>query len=193
MAQLRFLTAQTRFEEARSYPPAADEFRKLNETAAQDLSTIYDEFARTMLVGLYARLYEGRCYQAIGKFQEALGCYEEIIGKDNVLPPFRKLIASAIHRKAEVLVAEKKYDAAIEACRNCVKDAHKDEAAQPEWVGVRFQLAQALLKKGEALPAESVEHRKLVSEARDAFPNGCEDAGRISGSRADCCGNGGQR
>ena len=60
------MAAQTRFEEARSYPPAADEFRKLNETAAQELSTIYDEFARTMLVGLYARLYEGRCYQAMG-------------------------------------------------------------------------------------------------------------------------------
>jgi tetratricopeptide (TPR) repeat protein len=169
VAQVRFLTAQTRFEEARSYPPAADEFRKLNETAAQDLSTIYDEFARTMLVGLYARLYEGRCYQAIGKLQEALGCFEEIIGKDNVLPPFRKLIASAIHRKAEVLVAQQKFDAAIEACRICVKDAHKDEVAQPEWVGVRFQLAEALLKKGERMPAESAEHRKLVAEARDTY------------------------
>jgi tetratricopeptide (TPR) repeat protein len=169
VAQLRFMSAQTRFEEARSYPPAADEFRKLNETAAQDLSTIYDEFARTMLVGLYARLYEGRCYQAMGSYQLALGCYEEIIGKDNVLPQFRKLIASAIHRKAEVLVAEKKYDAAIAACRGCVKDAHKDEAAQPEWLGVRFQLAQALLKKGDALPAESAEHRKLLAEARDFF------------------------
>src|SRR5690242_2017493 len=48
VAQVRFLAAQTRFEEARSYPPTADEFRKLNETAAQDLSAIYDEFARNM-------------------------------------------------------------------------------------------------------------------------------------------------
>src|SRR5215213_3874605 len=115
---------RSRVEEAQSFPPASDEFRKLNETAAQELSTLYDEFARTMLVGLYARLYEGRCYQALGKFQEALGCYEEIIGKDNVLPPFRKLIASAVYRKAEVLIAQEKYDAAIEACRAAVKDAH---------------------------------------------------------------------
>src|SRR4029078_13442209 len=116
-----------------------------------------------MLAVVYACLCESRCYQALGKFQEALGCYEEIIGKDNVLPAFRKLIASAIHRKAEVLVAQKNYDAAIAAGRNCVKDAHKDEVAQPEWIGVRFQLAQALLKKGEALPADSAEHRKLVA------------------------------
>src|SRR3954453_14218136 len=154
VAQLKFLAAQTQFEEAQSYPSQADEFRKLNEAAAQELSAIYDEFARTLLVGLYARLYEGRCYQAIGSYPLALGCYEEIIGKDNVLPPFRKLIAHAVQRKAEVLVAEKKYDAAIEACRNSVKDAHKDEATQPEWVGVRFQLAEALLKKGERLPAD---------------------------------------
>jgi len=85
--QVRFLTAQSRFDEARSYPPAADEFRKLNETAAQDLSTIYDEFARTMLVGLYARLYEGRCYQAIGKLQEALGALRKLSARTTCCRP----------------------------------------------------------------------------------------------------------
>ena len=169
VAQLRFLAAQTRYEEAQSYPAEADEFRKLNETAAQELSAIYDEFARTLLVGLYARLYEGRCYQSIGKYQEALGCYEEIIGKDNVLPPFRKLIASAVQRKAEVLTAQDKMDAAIEACRLCLKNAHKDEEKQPEWLAVRFQLAKALAKKSESAAAESTEQRKLLVEARDAY------------------------
>src|SRR4029078_10334325 len=42
---------------------------------------------------------------------------------------------------------------------------------------VRFQLAQALLQKGETLPAESMEHRKLVSEARDAFRTGAKTPG----------------
>ncbi len=169
VAQLRFLAAQTQFESAQSYPPEADEFRKLNESAAQDLSAIYDEFARTLLVGLYARLYEGRCYQAIGSYQLALGCYEEIIGKDNVLPPFRKLIASAVHRKAEVLIAEKKYGDAINACRAALKGAHKDEEKQPEWLSLRYILGEALTKKSEALPAESAEQRRLLVEAREAY------------------------
>lgn len=169
VAQLRFLSAQTQFESAQSYPPEADEFRKLNESAAQELSAIYDEFARTLLVGLYARLYEGRCYQAIGKLQEALGCYEELIGKDNVLPAFRKLIASAVRHKAEVLIAQKKYDAAIESCKACLKSAHRDEEKQPEWLAVRFRLAEALTKKGDVAPEDSPERRRLLAESREVY------------------------
>jgi tetratricopeptide (TPR) repeat protein len=168
-AQIRFLVAQTQFEEAQSYPADADEFRKLNETAAQDLSTIYDEFGRTMPVGLYARIYEGRCYQAMGSYQLALGCFDQVIGKDNVLPVFRKLTASAVQRKAEVLIAQEKLDAAINACRECLKEARKDELNQAEWLGVRFRLAEAISKKVGSPKAETSEQRKLLAEAREAY------------------------
>ncbi len=190
VAQLRFLAAQTQYEAAQSYPREADEFRQLNETAAQELSAVYDEFARTMLVGLYARLYEGRCYQAVGDYQLALGCYEELLGKDNVLPPFRKLIAAALHRKAEVLIAQDKLDAAIEACNACLKDAHRDEEKQPEWTAVRFRLADALSKKAETLPADSPEQRRLLAEAREAYrvvarsPGEYQAAARSAGAAA---------
>jgi hypothetical protein len=169
VAQLKFLAAQTRFEAAESYPPEADEFKKLHEAAADELSAVYDEFGRTMLVGLYARLFEGRCYQAVGNYALALGCYDELIGKDNILGPFRKLAAASMQRKAEVLIAQNKLDAAIEGCSACLKDAHKDEEKLPEWVGVRYRLADALSKKAAAATAESAEQRKLLTEARDAY------------------------
>ena len=74
-----------------------------------------------------------------------------------------------MHRKAEVLIAQEKYDAAIEACNACLKDAHADEEKQPEWIAVRFRLAEALSKKGETLPADSPEQRRLLAEAREAY------------------------
>lgn len=169
IAQLRFLAAQTQFEMAQSYPPEADEFRKLNEDAAAELATVYEEFARTFIVGLYARLYEGRCYQAVGSYPLAMGCYEELLKQPNMLPPFRKLIASAVHRKTEVLIAQEKYDAAIEASNACLRDAKADETKQPEWLAVRFRLAEALQKKGATLPANSLDQRKLIAEARDTY------------------------
>jgi hypothetical protein len=170
VAQLRYLAAESQFEAARSYPPEADEFRQLNKTAAEELAIIYEEFARTnSLIGLYARLTEGRCYAALGSYQQALGCFEDILGQPNVVPQFRKLIAGAVQHKAEVLSAQEKYDAAIDACRASLKDVRKDEEKQSEWIGVRFRLAEALTKKSESAAANSTEQRKLNAEAREAY------------------------
>jgi tetratricopeptide (TPR) repeat protein len=169
IAQLRFLAAQTQFELAQTYPPDGDEFRKLNEDAAAELSALYEEFARTFIVGLYARLYEGRCYQAVGSYPLALGCYEEVLKQPNVLAPFRKLIASAVHRKAEVLIAQEKYDAAIETSSVCLRDAKSEEETQPEWLAVRYRLADALRLKAESLDFGTLDQRKILAEARDAY------------------------
>ena len=171
VAQLRFLAAQTYFETAQSYAPDDDEFRTLHETAAKELSALFDEFARSgsSMVGLYARLYEGRCYQALNQYPMALGCYEDILAQPNVLPAFRKLIASTVHRKAEVLLAQEKLDEAIELCNACLKDAAGEEERSSEWLAVRFRLAQALKKKSAGLSAGSLDQRRLIAEARDAF------------------------
>lgn len=169
VAQSRFLAAQMQFESAQTYDPKADEFRKFNDAAAQELASVYDEFGRTMLVGLYARLYEGRCYQALGKYQMALGCYDGVLEQGNAQTPFRKLTMAAVHRKAETLIAEGKLDDAIEACRSGLKDAQKDEEKQAEWLAVRFRLAEALTKKALALPADSQEQRRTIVEGREAY------------------------
>jgi tetratricopeptide (TPR) repeat protein len=171
VAQLRYLAAQTQFEAARSYPPEANEFRDLNQAAANALSGVYEEFGRSTnsFVGLHARLAEGRCYQALGEYPIALGCYEDILAQPNVLPPFRKLIATALQRKAQILIIQEKYDAAIEASRACLRDAKADEEKQPEWLAVRYRLAEALLRKGEAVGAETLDGRKLLAESRSAY------------------------
>jgi hypothetical protein len=198
IAQLRFLAAQTLFEMAQTYSPEADEFREMNEAAAAELSAVHEEFARTFIVGLYARLYEGRCYQAVANYQPALGCYEELLNQSNVLPPFRKLIASAVHRKAEVLIAQEKYDAAIDTCNKCLRDAKPEEEKQPEWLAVRFRLADALQKQGDALEAGSLDYRKLLAEARDEYrvvasaPGEYQVAARTAVAALMKAGNGGK-
>ncbi|MFO0791114.1 MAG: hypothetical protein U0805_16765 [Pirellulales bacterium] len=184
VVQLRCLAAQTQFEIACSYAPASDEFKKLNKEAADDLAAIYEEFGRSAnsYYGLYAHLVEGRCYQAIGEYAMALGCFEDVLrSRDEMLEelrrtgsaasfaPFRKLVASASQRKAEVLLAQQKPDLAIELCTACLKDADKDEEKQPEWLGVRFRFAEALAKKGAAAQTDSADQKRLLAEAREAY------------------------
>lgn len=170
VAQLLFLAAQSQFEAARTHAPESSDFKKLNESAAKEFSAVYEEYARVLpLPGLYARLYEGRCYLALGNYQLALGSFEDIRSQPDVLPPLRKLIAAAYRYRAECLLAQDKAGAAVEDCRACLANAKADEEKQPEWLAVRYQLAQALRKQSEALPAESNERRKLVAEAREAY------------------------
>jgi hypothetical protein len=185
VAQLRFLAAQANFETANSHAREDQEFQQLHESAAQEFSTLFDEFSRST-VGLYARLYEGRCYHALAQYPKALGCYEDILNQPNVLPPFRKLIASAVHRKAEALLAQNKEGEAVAICRTCLEDASTEEQELPEWLAVRFRLANALEKQASALASDSPERRKLLAEARDAYrlvsvsPNEFQSAARAA-------------
>jgi tetratricopeptide (TPR) repeat protein len=195
VAQLRYLASQSQFELARTYSPDADEFKKLNRSAADELATLYEEFGRSgNTVGLYAHLAEGRCYQAIGEYAMALGCYEDILRQPNVLEPFRKLIAAALHRKAEVLIAQEKYDLAIDACNACLKDARNEEERESEWLAVRYRLAEALAKKAETVASNAMQQRKLQAEARDAyrfvarFPGELQVAARTAAASAEGAG-----
>jgi tetratricopeptide (TPR) repeat protein len=170
VAQLRYLAAQTGFEIAQTFPPDDEEFRPRHEAAAKELAAVHEEFARSnAIIGFNARLSEGRCYQAIGEYQMALGCYEDVLGAPNVVPEFRRLIASAVDRKAEVFLLQEKYDAAIELCQLCLKSAEPEEEKLREWLAVRFRLAETLQKKAETLAAGSIEHRRLLAEARDTY------------------------
>jgi hypothetical protein len=167
VAQLRYLAALMGFETAQTFPPDDEEYRPRHEAAAKELASVHDEFAS--IIGFHTRLYEGRCYQAIGEHQMALGCYDEVLKAPNVVPEFRRLIASAVDQRAAVVVAQEKVDLAINECQACLKSAEPEEAKQREWLGVRFRLAEALQKKAHSLTAGSIERRRLLAEARDTY------------------------
>jgi tetratricopeptide (TPR) repeat protein len=168
LAQVSVLAAQSQFEQAATYSSDTKKFRVLNEAAAKDLSALFDKYSK-WLVGFYARMYEGRCYQALGDFQRAEGCFEEIISQSSVTPAFRKLIASAYGCRTECFIAQKKYDEAIAGAKAWLGDAHGVEAQEPEWLALRFHLAEGLQQKSEAAGTSGAERRKLLVEAREAY------------------------
>ena len=80
------------------YPPEADEYRELQRIGRQRACRPFTTNSAEALTRLSVSMRgcaEGRCYQALGEYPIALGCYEDILAQPNVLPPFRKLIASA--------------------------------------------------------------------------------------------------
>ncbi len=168
LAQVSVLAGQAEFEAAATYPRDSEEFIQQNQAAAKQLAALYEKYSR-WLVGFYARLYEGRCYQAVGDYQRALGCYEELISQSSVHPAFRKLISTAYGYQAECLIAQGKLDAAIINLTGWLDAAKDDEPNAPEWLFARFELAEALRTKAEATETKQSERRGLSTSARDAY------------------------
>lgn len=190
LAQVRVLAAQTQFDKAQTYPRESATFRRLNENAAKELAALYDAYSR-WLVGLYAHLYEGRCYQALGDTQRALGCYEQLIAQPSVHPAFRKLIAAAFRYRAECFIARDDYDAAIASCGAWLVKASATEARQSEWLAVRFRLAEALEHKGQAEREGSPARKRLLAESAEAYrmvaavPNEFQTDARLAAAKIE--------
>jgi hypothetical protein len=169
LAQAEYLAVNAKYETAQCYGADSAEYRQLHESAAREFAAHCDKYSSASIWAYYARLDEGRCYQALEQYPLAIGCYQEIISRSAALAAFRPLIARAHAYEAECLIAQLKFDAAIQACQEWLGQSVDAEQRQPEWLAVRFQLAEALRRKGEAQAANSSEGRRLLVEARNSY------------------------
>jgi hypothetical protein len=169
LAHAQYLLATTKFDTAPTYEKSSPVFRQIVQSAAQEFASLADQYSSSLIWGHYARLDEGRSYQALGDHQLALGCYQEVISRTSVLPAFRALTSKAYAHQAECLIAQQNLDGAIDTCRKWLSSAQSDEEKQADWLAVRFQLAEALRQKGKTLADGSPEARRILAEARDAY------------------------
>jgi len=165
-AEARFLAANILFDKANTFDAGSQQRNQTLAAAAVAFAQLHQDY-RDKLVGFYGRLYEGRCYQAIGKWDEALQGYADLVNQPISAPDFRRIIARAIRYRAECHLAENHADDAIDECRDWLNDARGDELRQPEWLAVAYRLAEAYERK--AVDASASQAGKLRSEARQLF------------------------
>ena len=147
-AEIRFLLANLIFEKARSYPAGSVDRREVLEAAADGFARLQKEY-ENKLVGFYAQLYEGRCYQDMGNCREALKIYERLMSQPLGQPEFRKLLARAVRHRVECHLAGNSIDLAIEECNEWLARSRSEELEQEEWLAVSFLLAKAYKQKIE--------------------------------------------
>jgi len=150
------------YEQAKTYDPESKEFKLLNKQAADELLVHYDN-NYDQPIGMYAHLYEGWCYQALGQHKLAIGCYEELIIQDSDVPIFRQIITLAHVYLAKSRIAEKQLEKSAEAGLEWLKELRKGEAASAA-AALQYQVAEAkrLIAEGK----EGAEAKKMLAEAR---------------------------
>ncbi len=135
-------------EAADTAEPGSPQHSELLAEAAEKYESIYKRY-RTRLAGLYARLYQGRVNQKLGKRRDALGFYVELLDQPDSPDAFRILKTKTLRLAVDCWLHESqnKYMEAIRRCSEWLQQARPEDEQNPDWLYLRLSLARAHLKR----------------------------------------------
>jgi hypothetical protein len=122
----------------------SEERKKLLEQAAAEFGTIYEEYRRRT-VGLYSRLYQGRCLQKLGQELDALSLYTDLFDQPNDDPVFRDVKLQAMELAMRIWLDKKhnKFAEAVNRSSGWLRTAEKAERDTQRGCAIRLSAAQA--------------------------------------------------
>lgn len=156
--QAELLTAATREEMAETYEAGVKDRTAALEAAAKEYGDIYDKY-RTRLAGLYARMYQGRCLQKLGKHKDALGYFTELLTNPDNQPPFRTLRIKVSELAIDSWIDQKLYLEVIDKNKEkrpaqLVDSARPAEDKSDEFMAMRLGIARAMKLHADELKAK---------------------------------------
>ncbi len=164
--QTELLAAAAREEMADTFPAGSTEEAKYLTEAASLYDGIYKNY-RSRLAGFYARMYQGRCNQRMGKLRDALGYYGELLDQPNASDGMFKLKTETLRLAMECWLApsERKYIETIKRGSQWLDLAPPNQDRQPDWLAIRLSLAKALKMQADAAKNETPPDTKLFRQS----------------------------
>jgi tetratricopeptide (TPR) repeat protein len=168
--QTRLLAAAVREEKADTAKEGSEEHKAMLLEAAKAYEVIYEDY-RTYVAGLYARMYQGRCYQKMKDFKEALSYYSDLLEQPDQPDAFRAVKTKTLLLAMDCWLdpAQKKFVEAITQGSSWLDKARPNETTDPEWLTLRL-----LVAKAHKLHAESLEDKD--KQKGDSY----KEAGRLA-------------
>ncbi len=176
LAQLRVLSARLLHEEAMVHPAGSSERKKLNRQAADRLAKLYEKYSK-WVVGLYAHLYEGRCYRWLDEQTLALGCFEDLIQQPATTRELRTVVTLAQAEMAALWVEAGETPRVLAGPSDWLRDLPGDESTTGETAVLHYWVGKAEAAEAASDEKSQVQRRRLLTSARDHFAV----AGRLPG------------
>lgn len=164
LAQARLMRANIDFETARTFPAGSREAQQKYEAAAKAYAELHEAY-RTRTVGVLARLWEGRCRQALGQFDLALTCFGELMDlpdSSDTRSIRTKSTRHAMECWTEAAVG--KYQAAIDRGQRWMKEG---EGSEEDDLAIRYLTAVAYQRQADALSEKDPNRKRLANSARE--------------------------
>ena len=160
-AEIKYISAQLdlancTYEDAQTYDKDSNEYGARLRDAAAQYEEIHTKY-RSQLGGLYARLWQGKCYEEQGDIQRAIGIYNELLEHPGKSPPMIQLQDQVRHFKLICLNHEKRkdYQLVIDQAGEWLQNARG--RAKYTGVGIGIQWEQALAFESLAIARDTSE------------------------------------
>ncbi|GIX03272.1 MAG: hypothetical protein KatS3mg113_0278 [Planctomycetaceae bacterium] len=174
--------AQCLFEEAQTYDEDNETRRQLLQRAAEEFEKLYQQH-RSVVGGLYAQLYQGKCYEELGDLQKAMGIYNQLLshpGQDDAMVKLQNLTLSY---KLSALNSKQRSDhqLVIDLGEEWLK-THRNESRSLVGLAIRWEVARAYEALGDRRDIPKEEAQRAWRAAREQaeqiqrFPSEHRDA-----------------
>ena len=159
----RLALAGVVYKISQTYDPGSDENKKSLEDAAKKYYELFEKYG-TRIAGLYARMWEGRCYKELGKTKEAFEAFADLMDQPDEPQAFRDLKNKTLILYLETLKASKKHDEAIKKFKDWQEIARGPEEINIEGLAIQFLAGDVYLQYGRSL-----KEKKDVKTRNDIF------------------------
>ncbi|MHC4177371.1 MAG: hypothetical protein ACYSWU_07685 [Planctomycetota bacterium] len=197
LLQARLALAQVIEEVAKTYEPGSKESTETLKAAAKKYHELYTKY-EDYLAGLYARMWEGRCYKELGDTEKAFEVLEDLLAQPSEPKEFRLLKSKTLILLLEmVLLPEvKQYKKALDEAQQWEKEARGAEESSPEGLAIKYLAGEAALEYAKTLKGKKNEdaRRKVLADAKQfldfvaGFPGEYQKKARDAARRQELVG-----
>ena len=174
--------ANCTYEESQTWDRDSAEYAAKLRDAAQEYEETHSRY-RSMLGGLYARTWQGKCFEEQDDIDRAVGIYKELLGHPGKSTPMQQLQSQVLQFYLICLNHEKKkdYQLVIDKASDWLTKSPARQRYSPIALGIKWEQALAYESLGTertATPKEREDHLrfalKLVRDVK-RFPGRYKD------------------
>jgi tetratricopeptide (TPR) repeat protein len=168
----RLNAATARYESAKAYDPGTPENLDRLKGAADKYHALYEKF-RARAAGLYAGMFEGRCYQDMGDTKRALAIYSDLQLQPDEPAVFREIKSKALALAVQAWTTEneKQYEVAAAKGQEWIDKIRGDEDRTQEGYSIRYFTAVAQDKVIETMQAQNANPNEIKKKVGELVAN----------------------
>jgi len=169
-AEINYIRAQLdlamcTYEEAQTYDQKDAKRKTLSYEAAKQFDEIHQKY-RTQVGGLYAKLWQGKCFEEQEELGKALGIYNSILDNEGKSSTMKQLQEQATHFRLICLNHEQRNDHQLVVQEaNDWLSKNRNRRGTPVWLGINWELAKAQEQLGLQRTADEDEKKNQFRQA----------------------------